>query len=601
MKKALIFCAFFFLFFSLFFSTNVVSQSCGNSKCDTGENSCTCAQDCGSCDGNVSGSACRQYACQQSICSIVTISNCCGNGSCELKEDYGNCPVDCIPKNIEIGVISPPDAANGQKLVRGEEVLFKLRITADGRPIASPDISTKGDFGEIRFFNDGKHGDENAADNVFAGTVTVPNDWNAGTKTAEITAEFLKVSSTKKILLEIDPSLEIKTYLPPSIELGQNIDFFGQVLKKGNPEMADFMIKIFVGDKIVFSKNNATDSNGSFNETYRSSLLDRQGNWKLEISALDEFGNFEKIEATIDAAPPKKIEPLNIEVAGDFKREYLQGDEINFILRLVNGSKELVKNAEVLLNLPDKKQVSLVEIEPGKYAVSIPVVRQYKRGFNVFGVEATDTQNGLEVKASKQFVLNVAGRELKIEVLEPSELMYKVGEKMELKVRVTDFDGEPVNDAAVRALVNGGEVMLSLSKIGVYSVAYEILPKDEGGLKIEFSAVDAAQNMGLKGISVNSGGKGFFFDISQNFALFGGVMALAIAIGVFSLVFLRLRKNEKGLLKKIGSFEDAQKRLQEKYFHEHSLSKEEYKSLMEKNESGLKKAKSALDEFKTKK
>jgi len=122
------------VFFVLVLSQNSFAQTCGDGSCDSGENSCNCPDDCGSCLGDVPGRVCRQYACLEDICSITTIENCCGNTLCEESETYGNCPTDCTPKSVEIEVLSP----TAQKFVRGEEVLFKLVITADERAISSP-------------------------------------------------------------------------------------------------------------------------------------------------------------------------------------------------------------------------------------------------------------------------------------------------------------------------------------------------------------------------------------------------------------------------------------------------------------------------------
>ena len=205
----------FFLILILFFSITALSQSCGDGTCDPGENSCTCADDCGKCEGPAVGQTCKELYCSETNqCSIRIIENCCGNAICEGEENYGTCPGDCIPKIIEIEILAPQD----EKFVRGEEVLLKVRITADGRAISSPTITATGFFDDFKFFNDGKHDDNLVVDNVFANTFFIPSDLEPGTQTITVEAEFLGVSSTSEVEIEIDTTLDIIQNVEPEIE-----------------------------------------------------------------------------------------------------------------------------------------------------------------------------------------------------------------------------------------------------------------------------------------------------------------------------------------------------------------------------------------------
>lgn len=588
----------FFCIFIFYFFTTVFGQSCGNGSCETGENSCTCFDDCGKCEGAAPGKACSELFCTESNqCSVRPVLNCCGNNSCESGEDYNVCPADCIPKSIEIKVLSPLEST----FVHGEEILLKLEITADKRPVSSPKVSANSFLGKTSFFNDGKHEDELAGDNVFANKIVVPIDLQQGKEILELNAEFLGVSANKKLEWNIDPALSVQTSAKSEVVLGENIEIRGNILKKNNPIVTGFEVHLFVNSEEVFFDSGKTDENGFFNTLYHTSLLDRTGNWGLVISAVDDFNNTGKFESTVNVKKPEKIEPLNIELINELKEKYAHGDEINFFVRLVNDRQELVKNAEVFLVLPGGKKEPLVEIEAGKYARSISVSRDFMAGNNSFEIHAFLTQNELPLKAQKQVITHIISSELAIEILEPSNLTYRAGEKMQLTIKVTDFEGEPVNDAQVMALVNNQEVLLELTKIGIYSGAYEIKPFDEGKLKIDFLATDGFKNEGLKTREVTVGGKGFFYDLDQNVVLFGVLTIILLVFGTIGLVFFRSKKSEKKLEHKIFVLNEYEKNVQEKYFHEHSISKQEYKELMENYEKELKDAREQLKELKKKK
>ncbi len=581
-----------FSFLLLFFVPLVFAQTCGDTRCDSGENSCTCPSDCGKCEGNVGGQTCKEYECKNNVCSISHIPNCCGNTMCEENEDYGNCPADCTPKNIEIEVLSPKESL----FARGDEVLLKIRVTADGRSISSPALSAKGFFGELKFFNDGKHDDERAGDNVFSTFFSVTKDVPEGKQAILVNAEFAEVKSKRELELNIEPKLSIQTQALDEIVLGEVILISGKILKKESPSAADFEIKLFSNEQEIFSRNAATAPDGVFEAQYHSSLLDSVGSWRLEISASDTFENNGFFEKAISVKRPEKIDPLNIEIAKELEKEYAAGQNIDFIVRLVNDRQELVRGADVFLVLPDGKKLGLLEIEAGKYARSIGVTRELKDGFNSFYIEAKAAVNDVEVDAREQVVVNVKGFGLNIEIIEPSELSYGFGEKMELRVRVTDFGDEPVNDAAVKALVNNStEIVFELTKIGTYSAFYEVQQDDAGEIKIDFIASDTFGNEGLKSASVSVSGKGFFYDVSSNMAVFGAVIILFVLAGTIGLVFLRSKSTAKSLNKRIGGIEQRQKQAQEKYFHEHSISREEYQKLMETYENELKNAKSGLE------
>ncbi|MFH1850057.1 MAG: hypothetical protein ABH879_07810 [archaeon] len=80
-------------------ATNYICQHeavvpcCGNGICEADESTCSCAEDCGSCEKTAS--ACSTYKCVNGSCELITQVPCCGNGICERGEHYLSCADDC--------------------------------------------------------------------------------------------------------------------------------------------------------------------------------------------------------------------------------------------------------------------------------------------------------------------------------------------------------------------------------------------------------------------------------------------------------------------------------------------------------------------------
>ncbi|MBW2996449.1 hypothetical protein KY332_04055 [Candidatus Woesearchaeota archaeon] len=95
------------------------AASCGDGVCDTGEDKCSCASDCGECSGDVEGKTCVELSCVDGSCQELIKENCCGNAKCEKGErtcedcpacnDYDKCTLDyfdvdalsCVNEDID--------------------------------------------------------------------------------------------------------------------------------------------------------------------------------------------------------------------------------------------------------------------------------------------------------------------------------------------------------------------------------------------------------------------------------------------------------------------------------------------------------------------
>lgn len=76
-----------------------LEQFCGNGICSAGENECTCASDCGTCEIKTPTGLCRQNTCQDNQCVENKDPICCGDLICSAQESCSGCFVDCCTLN----------------------------------------------------------------------------------------------------------------------------------------------------------------------------------------------------------------------------------------------------------------------------------------------------------------------------------------------------------------------------------------------------------------------------------------------------------------------------------------------------------------------
>ena len=577
------------LFFA-FFLTLVSAQSCGNGSCETGENSCTCEKDCGTCEGDVSGQLCRAYACADNQCTIYTVAGCCGNNACENNENYGNCPVDCLPTSITI------ELQDAEKLfLRGDDLLIKVKATADGRSVNSAKITAKGFFGEVDLFNDGKHNDERNFDSIYANTVEISPEINAGTYNIFIEGSFLTVDGNTNYQVEVNPKLDVELDTESNYSLGGIVEVKGIISKRETGVAMPVKLEITTGSKIIDTQETDTDQNGNFTYAFHSSLADLSGIWKIKVTGEDQFGNIAEHEQGVLMSRPVKVDPLNIELLNEFKNEYDKLETVEFIVKVVDEQFNYVNDANLQVVLPGNKSVKLHELEPGKYLGSVLLERRIPSGEQEIKIVASVEKNGSTLQGNEIIKFKINPVQLNMKIISPKKLTYEVGEEMELKVEVTDATEKEVNDAIVKAKIGNDEIELRLFEIGTYRAVFLPTESHKGKLKVFLSAEDSYGDASFVEREVEVAGKNLLYTVLQNIIVFGilAILGLTAAALIF-FIFLR-KSNIKNLQDKLDELDRFEKKAQEMYFHRSEISKEEYTKLMEKYENEIKEAKMKLN------
>ena len=411
----------------------------------------------------------------------------------------------------------------------------------------------------------------------------------------------MKVDGNTDFQIDVNPKLDVETDAEGSYRLGDLVEFAGTVTKKNSGVQMPLKIVLSTGSKTVDEYETDSDINGNFSYAFHSSLADLSGNWKIKISGSDDFNNFSDFEQPFLMTRPQKIDPLNIEVINDFRKEYNKLESVEFIVKVIDDQFNIVKDANLTVELPGNKIANLHELEPGKYLGSVLIERQIPAGEQEFKIAVSIEKNGSVVQGEKKIKLKINPIQLNLKIISPKKLSYEAGEEMELKVELTDSEGKEVNDAVVKAKIGEQEIELKLFEIGTYKAVYATKESERGKLKIFFSADDGFGDMSLAEREVEVAGKNLIFSLLQNIIALGILAVLGIVAAAL-IFFIFLRKSSiKSLQDKLNELERFEKKAQEMYFHGSEISKEEYNKLMEKYENERKDVKMRLNQEMAKK
>ncbi|MCR4335736.1 MAG: hypothetical protein NUV57_04320 [archaeon] len=565
---------------AIFFSLFAFSAACGDGTCEAGENSCSCQEDCGTCSGEVSGKTCSAYYCTEAnICAIEIIPNCCGNDWCEISgnysEDFGNCASDCEPKVVNLTVVSPQE---NYKARYGEELFFKVIADADGRSIAGIKIKVTGPFETFTLFNDGQHDDNGFNDNIFGAYTSVPNNTTPGIWEVDFNTTFREVDGNNSIMLEVFPFVETEIETLGEVELGNNIKINGKLFINENPVTAKIEASL-INDKneLIVSENLTTNETGLFEFEYRTTFVNKPGNWVFSIIGKDEYGNVvnesRKIEVfNAGETPEKKIELLK-----QLKEEYSGNETIEIALKIEEQGNPL-EEANVIIEAFGAKQ-ELHQIGIGEYAGSIKVPTRINEKKSELKVKVFN-QNGGQI-AEESFFFTVNAGELNVDFIFPDKKLFQTGEKIIFKILATYADGTLLDAGKAFVLLNSKKLMLEQESQGVFSAEYIFGKEDQGS--IEISAIvegNGAEGSAKKTIAV-SGFSEFYTEKEDSQGI---ILIILIIIGGAIIIGFYLKKQSLKASKKerLKELDNLEKNAQKMYFHEKSINKEEYNKFMEK-------------------
>lgn len=380
-----------------------------------------------------------------------------------------------------------------------------------------------------------------------------------------------------------------------SYEKGQRIRIYGNAKDpKGNPvENGEATITLRSGKWTDYLVTRITD--GKYSENYYITFDKPEGNWSISASAVDNRGNVgqssENVIISVSIPAAWKYYTVTF-LSPPPNMVCSRGQEVAVTVQITEGA-EKISGANVYIATPSGEIITLAEGTPGIYSVIYAIRWDDPAGEWTVSVLGEKIVQGT-YKAGTGFTsLDIAPADLKLELLEPSQRTFEVGDEVKIKVRVSYPDGSPVDGAIVAASLSDGENLTLLNEgEGTYRGTYSVSKKDLGAWNLAVSAIDAFGNSGTSSEVTLS-----FKELSPSsypFRYWWITLPLVVACALIPIptVTRKLRVRKLKLMNsEIRATEKLRKELPERYFLKGAISRETYDSLMNQSLEKLMKLK----------
>ncbi len=551
--------------------------ACGDGVCGAGESECSCAVDCGSCGGSISDI--YELACIGNNCQSTIKLGVCGNNRCEASEDFFICAKDCRPESLSIEADFPDTV-----YVRGESVKVKAKIVVDDEPVSGALVRAKGFFGDIPLLNDGRHDDGTRNDNVYANTFTIDSKALKALYPVTITAELGGVLKKKTVFLNMVPKLSFTVVFDKEFYiLGDNLAFIANLNRKQAPLNLSVDLNYTYEGELV-KKDTIRADNGNFKGEHRTTLIDRDGNYLLTMSAIDANNNSGLYEKAVVVLNPDATNFLFVGITVDENRLYSKGEPIPITVSVKDITGGKIGEATVMGRTDSGLSFRLEENDSAEYSGEFTVPQQTQSGELKISVSAAKQSK----QGAAEAVVNITSSKVNLEVIEPKEhSTHQIGEEIRFRVKATYDNGDPIITESIQVTVGNEAIELRGVENGVYAGTYVVKQADEGNLSIKIVFDDGYSNAAEQAIEVEASGTSYQFYL-RSYGLSILLFAVAVIIvGVFAVSFIKKLTGVQSLKKKEKRLLETIKGIQTQYFVEGSMDKKTYDEQMEKYESQL--------------
>ncbi|PIN98097.1 MAG: hypothetical protein COT90_05810 [Candidatus Diapherotrites archaeon CG10_big_fil_rev_8_21_14_0_10_31_34] len=606
MKKFVLFLLFCLVFIpfifaeQLNFSNQINFAVCDNDgTCDSGEDKCTCSNDCGVCSGDVTNSSCEEYSCLTGLCRATIKYYCCGNHICESGEDFSNCDADCAPTEITIELLSPSDS---NVFLRGEEITFQAKVKADGVTAKQANVRVRTFVGDIPMYDDGNHSDVKANDGIYGVSFLVSELITKNDYVSEIYAEKLGVSATHDFIVKVDPSLEMNFSIDKNIYvLGEIIHFEGILTKREKPLSTVITISAFNKGEKIFESKTRSDKNGFFEWDERTSLIYSQGNWGFEVSGLDVFQNEGLGKTTAIVSKEAGTIFMDVVFASDYDKLFNRGNEIKLLVDVLFDKKP-IDDADVIALFPDGKQVDLKMVASGKYSLSYFLPFDFPLGEQTILINAEKKIGSIKYGGSNELKVTIDNAKINVFLLQPTKQTVVLGEELAFRIRLAYENAMPLTKAKILIRLNDKNIVATEKESGIFSFNYIVDTDDiseSRQLLLNVQVSDAFDNTdSLNKLFEVTGELTLEYYFRENPLLFLSVIFAFVFI-IIVIIVVRNRMNRLSALNnRKKQLEKLKGDLQDKYFNLGAIGNEQYYSLLSKYSSELRDIDSAIEAFK---
>ncbi|GEM_PF-5792619 len=561
------------------------AASCGNQSCEIGENSCTCASDCGSCESF--SNEFFDYSCIENVCRQTPKTGVCGNELCEenFDEDYGNCAVDCEPTELEFELVSP---TSEQTFARGQTGTILLKITSSGKPIPAARVTAVRPFRNVTLANNGFN-------NEYTARFVIPPDAEEKTHSMQIRALFRSIDTTAPfpftVKAELVPDLNFET----EILLGNTLEIRGKIRNGEIPVQMSFDASI--QDPLsneVFAETIQTDANGEFQFQFKTSLIDPPGNWIVLAHGTDANNNTMEFQKTISLIHPSQQRPLSITRRIEGPTTVPRGSRVTIIAQVLDSNRPIsdanlvlipASGEPILFPAPLDENYSLLYTIPG----SLPL------GENTFVLRAT-RKGILATTGQTEFDLNIVSGAFSVTLLKPTQRLFNIGDRIEFQVSAQYESSQPVLEAKILLRTEDVEFELSPLGGGYYTKHYVAQESDTGPFSFKVVATDSFGNSAEaeNQIEIFGYGPAYYASIYGIPAI--AILFLLIGVGFGIQRFQKQRLTHEQARNRKNQLLELEKQIQRQYFEQGALNKTEFENRMLEYEDELKKLNQILQE-----
>ncbi len=376
-------------------------------------------------------------------------------------------------------------------------------------------------------------------------------------------------------------------------EKGETIRISGTAKDPRGENVENGMAEIqFICEDLKFREENVRIENGVFSYDYPIWFGDPDGIWTIRVEAEDNLKNTGTVTIYITVGTPPGVEYFKITIhEPTMGSRYARGEVIRFSVEVKTEDDLPVENAEVFFISPLGVRG---HFDPMVGALGV-YTADYKVGWgDPLGswVARITAEKGLK-QGGAQTIVEIQAKPLVISLLSPSPGdQVEVGETVQIRVKVTYWNGDPVEGATVTVTMLAGENLTLVHEgAGIYVATYTFTSRDVGKGRLEITAfegtLEAGMNLGSEAPPIEVARMGILRTLTTYWwATLSILVGAGVASGYLGRRAILVRKLKR-VRKEIREIPKLKREAMIKYFKEGSIERDTYDELMDKYDMRL--------------